>query len=331
MKESQRLYQQLQKSKAQGLNKRSICDLELVKHFVDNKTRQLLKEKVRDMIDDLPLAQCKGASNKQKLIDIETYPQKTLIYQLVFNKLIKSQLNLPGEGETKRIFEVLKMQIFNMIEWQADGDRQFIINDKRLRENLKQINIDLLDLEPRKNFSLNSLSTENSLKTIDSNSSIENPEGLRDYDDGNNLLTLNYGLLKEALWVHMFELVKLQENINNLFILCKKEKDVSFWTKIKKSFYSFIFEKSTLPTKAIDTKELGYGLKVENRQGVLRFSGIIEEFIMEHTLVVQIIDKWGFIIREFEIHFEKRQPCDRVIHPEKHEKKGEQVDDEDFL
>ncbi len=261
--ESKILLKLLKDFVAGELNQRSISMKNLVQHFIDPTTKELDQSKIIQTIERIPLS--KDQNNKLTNFTDHIGLKKKMIYQIIINQLITEQLK--NDVTTNKLFNKLKDSAFDLVEWQTDGS--FIINHQKLQQQM--------------------ISTESNNESIET--------GLLIDTESSNF---NFNLLKEALWVHVFNLSNIDAPVGAVSIRSKRQVEYRSLYGCYKRF----FKKDLPPVLSANGKRIGYGLKHKIENGVLRFYGVVEDEIRGKTLVIQIANGREMILKEIWIYGE---------------------------
>jgi len=190
--ESKILLKLLKDLVALELNQRSVSVKNLVKHFIDPTTNELDKLRVMQTIDKISLS--KDQNKKLKHFTDPAGIKKKMIYQLIINELITDQLK--NDVTSTKLFNKLKQYAFDFVEWQWQTDGSFIINDQKLQQQMIIVGNDA---------ELHETDTTNTGFLIDKVSSS------------------NFNLLKEALWVYVFNLSNIDATVGAVSIQPKRQ------------------------------------------------------------------------------------------------------------
>ncbi len=120
---------------------------------------------------------------------------------------------------------------------------------------------------------------------------------------------VNFDLLEIAIKVHSYKTHNLKKKQAGIKIRSKEKKvGFSLWFKIKE-----FLKLNLVDLKNESQDELGYGLKYSIENNELRFGGVVAANMFDTSVVVQLVNKKGLIMREIEIYGVENLPMgDRI-------------------
>jgi len=266
---------------AKELGKRSISTKQFIQYFIDPRSQHLDKKRVLEALNTIKNTMPRNSEKKSK--NPSERAQRKITYQIVINQLITDQLNLSNEAETKKLYHKIKKNALDLAEWQADG--QFIINNQKLEYKLANLDANLANYD------------ESFVKNTDESTIAE---GLLAYQGSFAAPSMNYQLLKDALWAHVFNLSNINATVSAASIQLKRKTDKIFPIGLVRR----IMKQDLKPVLSASGKHLGYGIKRKIENGVVKFYGVVEETIIGDTLVLEIANGRGVILKEIWIYGE---------------------------
>jgi len=325
LQESALVFREIERLISKGLNSNILTSSQLVGHFVDSVTGHLDKGKIISLVEQIIpklFSRNNPSESRSKKYIFEIDSHKNLIQQIIINKIVKKQLESHKEKCTKTVFETIKGDWLDLVDGEAS---QFIVNKAKLINKLKKIGIELdEEIEPQKEeFSIDDLidqpreklftidrfdnihfkNDENvsdgilltSPKTNESSSSSRKPRSMEKSLMGNEKQNkLNVDLLENAICAHAFEYQHLDIEAIQIHIEAKqKARGSSAFHRIKR------FLKLDLrPIAFMDKGKIGYGILYQIENDILHFYGVPHANVRGKTLVVQITNGKGKILRE---------------------------------
>ena len=270
-------------------------DKQLIEYLTDIGGGDLNKQRLSEMIQDIVVQQSKARISqyyKGKGFN------KNSVLQLIVNKLTMERIKFRQEKMTFSIFEKIKSKWIDLVDMNPDSDG-FVIRDDSLAEELQAHKINLTSSgnqgDTTHEYSLDEKiaedDTESLARKVPTKSSIEK-ELMISPGSGSKI---NVGLLKDAILAHAFD-------SQNLFT---SKHDIKIQSNEKTETKSFIMKFLKFDLKSLvvhSTKRLGYGLKYGIIRNQIVFYGKFQEQFENKTMVIQILSKGGFILRELSIH-----------------------------
>ena len=320
---------ELKRSVAKNLKHLFISEAQLVEYFLDASGQQIeiarLIEAVEGVVTNLP----KSKDHKVKYY-ASAGIRKDLIFQLVVNRLVMYQLNLQQEKLTKRIFEGLKGSWISLVQYEKGQPKwQLSINHREMEREL-QIRESFIE-QSQESFNTKSIPQANELElsTVrvqkpqiaqntlnDSKSDDTSSTNLERHliiDDtvvssktdtnragkkAKKSQRLNTHLLQNALLAYAYTQQHLSINASKLSIAIKKKIDNLRWLPMVIARF-FKLDLRTIHFATGD--RIGYGIKYNLNEGVIFFSGVVDETFEKKTVVVQL-NRRGRILRELWLH-----------------------------
>jgi len=264
-------------------------DKELVEYFIDSQNQSqgiINRQKVVEEIENMVHQSVVDEDGKRLFAyQNEDVDNKEVIHQLIVNRLVLKRISMKSEKLTRTTFNKMKSKWADLVEFHNNLSGGFFVKDLKLAEELQLLNIDVANLldnqysagDTEERLIRNSLSKELISKT-DSR--------------------INIDLLKDAIIAHAFDCQNLKTSRN--FIQIQSKELLSNSSGCLKSF----FKSDMVDLMQNSTKHLGYGLKYEFVGNKIVFSGKLEGKIHNKAVVVQLITKRGWILREFVIKVE---------------------------
>jgi len=244
-----------------------------------------------------------GSLNKGKLIEkIIQYSSyhnkyqglksfnKDLVHQLILNEMTLRRIG--NEKKTLEIFEEIKSKWVDLVEY--CGNEGFIIRSKNLASELQARNINVSLVNNNSEYSWeNKVEDSESLVSSPTKRSIEKELILSPNIIG-DIPKINIGLLKDAIIAYAFENQSVSGSRYEISIQSKEVLDVA--SSLRR------FLKLDLLNLVLNSpKQLGYGVKYRFDGNKLVFYGKPEEELENKILVVQIVTRRGWILKEVEI------------------------------
>ena len=250
--------------------------------------------------------------------------RKDLIIQLLRNELAMSLLNVKQEKKTKQAFTDIKSQWMDIVQrdesflWQFSIDKykldnnlwskglrtDSVLNAANLQEPLLNPYDSMLDTNSgdTTQLKINSStivrnSATNAIVADSRNLSVELIDRSKTSDNikADSALDLNVSLLRDALIAHAFKQQHLDVKALSIQIISKEKLDrYRCFPRIISRFLNLDL-KTLLFNKG---NKIGYGIKYSIVDDILQFTGIVGRNMKDKTIVVQIVNKRGRILKE---------------------------------
>ena len=273
--------------------KRSIAPestVQLEEYFFDIMIQQINAEKLFSKIETTVME-----LNPTKQRKIPRYSsgvdfRKDLINQIILNEVVLKRITSKQEEATFLAFEGLKEKWTSLIQKGKSHSWQLSINESRLAVELCAIGYgsDSTMLNEVLQVSMNNQSAPNNLNAELIDSSKQG--GL-----GNNASQVNLQLLKSALIAHAFQNHHLGINTIHMSLLIKEKTNGKFFLPESVNRFLKLDLEPLLYSKG---SEIGYGIHYRVVNDIVEFFGAAERNIIGKTLIVQINNQKGRILRE---------------------------------
>ncbi len=237
--------------------------------------------------------------------------QKGVIHQIILDKIIFTEISLPAEKQTLKVFNKIKDQWIDIIE-QENPSEQFYFKVNRMKlevaiqnlgSKLKQTKsseylddsnsngknelFDITDNHVRSRYISNS-------HTFNRNSIVDETLLTSSVKVKSKFRNVNLELLELVLKAHAFKSHHLNAHREKVTIISKERKvGATCFYKIQ-TFFRTHLHKLQFSNK----EDLGYGIKYEFKKNILHFYGTPDASMEYDTLVVQILNKRQMIMRE---------------------------------
>jgi len=247
-------------------------DEALVTYFAKNNTidKNHLMRTIDQMLASLTLMEKQSVKYYIQV----SQEQKDVVHEIIINRIIFIQLSLPSEKQTLATFNRIKNQWIGLVEHDLTSKFQFNVN----RSNLESL--------------LQDIGTPTDARTMSLDASLLNTSQY-----SKQFKNINLDLLELALKAHAFRSHHINDHKEKVLVVSKE----------KLMGYSFIYKMKALLglhlhlLQFINKDEIGYGLKYAFEKNTLHFYGKPEASMEFETLVVQIMNKKGMILREIHI------------------------------
>jgi len=327
LKESALVFKEVERIVSREIKAKSstlLSSSQLVDYFLDQSNHQLDKAKISKLVDQIIPELFSNNSNnnnqESKKYIMEVNSHKSLIQQIIINKIVKRQLELSNEKETRRIFLEVKNDWVDLVE----GDTShFAVNEAKLIKKLKQIGVDIDGDEPQSSSEQQSIDDlieyqrEHSF-TIDRFDNIhfkEDREGLIDGEAVNTTRSnrsvspikpkplekpllgnkrINIDLLGNAINAHAFEYQHIDIEAIDIHVEAKQKTRGSSIIHQLKRFLKLDLR----PIAFMDKGKIGFGILYQIQNDILHFYGVPHTNVKGKTIVVQITNGKGKILRE---------------------------------
>ena len=242
--------------------------IEVVHYFVDHEgilDKNRIIQKVLEITENLSLKEKK----KLELYLVGTEISQRRINQIILNEIVKLQMNSDKEKATKKVFEDIKGQWVNLVEWNSES-LLFQIHQQKVSELLFE-------------------------KTNSNNNLCIDLKEEGSLDQTSLLRKINQDLLQDAIVSHAFA----QQSVDILSTMIHLEMYEKFESSSGlKAFLKYDLEGNHLNEKlAVD-----YGIHCKLENDMLVFSGTPKSNFKGRTLVVQIQTIQWRILKEIWIH-----------------------------
>ena len=241
---------------------------QLLSYFmVGNGEKKLDKLKVLETIKE-SLNELSFRERKNFRLYLEGAHPERIINQIIINTLVKEMLN--GDKETKKIFEKIKKQWSEYVEWDLRNS-SFRINNERLRKHGDGFNDETMFVS-NDGESLLEASTSLSRSSLLGKSKI------------------NIDLLKDSILAYAFEC----QNINILPVFVQ----FNVKERIKGNFLKQFLKLDLRDCPFREKGKIGYGVEYFREYQTLYFQGVVRPDMRNKTLIVQITNLQHKILRE---------------------------------
>ena len=319
LKESRFIIRKLQKSIADDLKLKSMTTVKVAEYFVDPLRNQIDTDMLARSIDNMISNLSDAEKQKIRLYTPGVNCRKDLIIQLLRNELVMSQLSTKHEKKTKQAFMELKSEWMDLVQRDESFLWQFSVDESKLDHKLwsKELRansmLHVVDLQnpygstSDKNYSDNTTMKINS-STVENgtaNAIMTDSRSLRvelfdrsktsDNIKADSNLKINISLLEDAIIAYAFKQQHLDVKALSVQILCKEKVDRYHCFPHMVSRFLNLDLKRLLLNKG---DEIGYGVKYTIADDILQFSGVVNRNMKDRTIVMQVVNKRGRILRE---------------------------------
>ena len=339
--ESRFIIKELKKIVAKRSGLESVSKAQFAQYFIDRNTQKIDEENLFKLIDET-IRKLPNTMNKAEQYIQDNKSRTALINQLVLNQIVRDLLSLKKEKYTKQAYKKIEGNWINLVRNNQTYLWQFSVDQQRLKMELETIGIDFKDFDDnespqvsyknglkrntnliiRNNYAglhqsglfgqpnlTENLNNRIPFDKVSLNMEVEDKMGTNNKRSQKNL-NLNIDLLSRAIVARAFEQHHLNIDRITVFVVVKEKID-KMWCIFAVIWQLF---KWNLYPVHLNYGEIGYGLeyktthKDENgstMDNILLFKGIANSNIKGKTIVVQITNKRGRILREIWIYGEK--------------------------
>ena len=325
------ILQKLEKyvEKELALKSGTVNQAKVIDYFTDLKTSQIGKPRIAKAIENIIYGIFDSKTNILKLYSQGEIFDKRLLIKLVTNNLIFKRLSLSSEKATQQVFERIKYNWAGLVLNTKDP-YEFPIHNANLFLTLRRLGLEpqeIASADPE--LSIADYSIDNQL--VDMSSMSQSTFGYSQLTSSNSPTQkrsiekefiisaelkkkINFGLLKDVISAHAFQNHNIPCERYSVVISLKEQEldNQTSWDRVKK-FLKFNLRDLVFASQ----KNLGYGLKYKLVRNVLHFYGVPSIDIKGKTLVIQIVSKKGWILKELylineEESFDEKDMMDNV-------------------
>jgi len=280
--------------------------------FIDGVSREVNETKLKEEIKNVVLTLSESKRNKLANYNEAAESSRNLINQLVLNDIVRMQLNLKQERDTRQAFLQLKDNWFSFTE-HCDGshswhlsinlqemDRKFQEVNNNEEKTAQKAKTDTLELTPRVSLVSKAQSAVVSTGPAGSLSYSllkDISEPYKEYRVGENqearqkeknVPRVNPWLLKSALVAHAYQEQHLDVRMIDVKIVSREKTSCPWYLP---GILGRFFKRDLKKIRYTSGDELGYGLNRKTHHHVITLFGTMHSKFENKTLVIQVNQK----------------------------------------
>jgi len=277
-------------------------DQQLFEYFVDGGSHRLNRERLTETIENMAL-QDRGENPTRVIFEYQNKDRfhRELVQDLIANEITMKRIG--SEKPTLKIFEDIKSQWIDLVDIDVESSR-FFINNQALAHVLSIHGISTKETNTEDSWN----QKDDESGVLSTKRSIEKELILSPISGSK----INLGLLKDAILAFAFKQQNIYRSRYNVRVQSKELMNNNLWAKNRWSWRRFL-KLDMIGLVENSMKQLGYGLKYEFIENHMVFYGKPKEQINNKTIVVQIVTKGGWILREILIQGENSTTAQRNL------------------
>jgi len=265
--ESEIILRELEKYLAKKQGKRVMRQGEIARYFtIENSSAGVDKEKIERTIEEVVLAMKAKLKEKLRQYDRGVRSRRLIVIQIIVNRIVGWKLDTVEENTTRNIFEKIKSQWAEVIEFNTG----FTVNMNKLKILLSKFSLQNETVSQLQN---SQLLTNDSLLYGE----VEIPG-------------LNIALLKDGILAFAFE--KYHVNARAIDV------DIQVCEKIDKGFLMRFLKMDLKHVSLNDRSMIDYGINYKIRNSTLYVYGNPDEGFKEKVIVIQVLNHQHKILKE---------------------------------
>ena len=268
---------------------------ELIEHLVDpdngSISRQRLIEEIEKVMFRGPIIGKKGLVEYKD----KDNSHKLSVQNLIINELTMRRLKFKEEKKTLEIYEKIKTKWIDLVDMDHNTS-QFFIKNKNLAHVLQSYGINITELLSQAETAEEEFESLSGLTVSSASKASMEKELILSKVSEKDSSKINIGLLKDAILAYAFDRQNVYATRNQIFI---QSRELIASDQGSKGRLRRFLKLDMVGLVQSSTKELGYGLKYKIVGNKVIFYGKLEDEIKSRTVVVQIVSKRGWILKEF--------------------------------
>jgi len=220
---------------------------------------------------------------------------KLSVQNLIINGLTMKRLKFKEEKKTLEIYEKIKTKWIDLVDMDHNTS-QFFIKNKNLAHVLQSYGINITELLSQAETAEEEFESLSGLTVSSASKASMEKELILSKVSEKDSSKINIGLLKDAILAYAFDRQNVYATRNQIFI---QSRELIASDQGSKGRLRRFLKLDMVGLVQSSTKELGYGLKYKIVGNKVIFYGKLEDEIKSRTVVVQIVSKRGWILKEF--------------------------------
>lgn len=273
--------------------------------FTNEGTCQINRDKLIQAIEESVTEIQNEGKDELTLYTTVMEPQKELINQLILNTFIIRLVDLDQEKLTKKAFNRIKNELFSVVDFDRcllDGLCIFSVNRQSLNEKIVDYKMIPFEKEGESEASLISKTNFSSqIYTSEVDKSDMNLEAelipVTSNIPSRSKFSLDMDLLVAALEAYTFNYHIIDANIEDVNIIASRRLPNILFESVRR-----FLKRDLLPIGLSGKGVVGYGIEYKVQENALMFCGTANRKVKNVTLVLQIVNLRGRILRELVIY-----------------------------